>query len=85
MATASYLLCFVTAVVCAVLLFRAYQRQRTSLLFWAACCFCGFSAANALVVLDLLVIPDRDLYPLRLAVGLVSVLLLLFGMVWEAD
>jgi hypothetical protein len=85
MAAFSYALCLSTALACAGLLFRAYRRQPASLLFWAACCFCGLSLANALVVLDLLVVPDRDLYPLRLAVSLASISLLVFGMVWDAD
>jgi uncharacterized membrane protein len=85
MATASYLLCVTTALVCAVLLMRAYRRHRTSLLYWAACCFAGLSLTNALVIVDLLVVRDLDLHPLRLIVGVASVLLLLFGMVWEAE
>ncbi|HXG89804.1 MAG TPA: DUF5985 family protein [Vicinamibacterales bacterium] len=84
MAGFAYSLCLVTAVMCAVLLTRAYLHSRFSLLFWSALCFWGLSVTNALAVVDRFVATDVNLYPLRLAAGLVSVLVLLFGMVWES-
>ena len=84
MAAASYVLCFVTAVACALLLSRAYRHTQSRLLFWSALCFWGLSVTNALVFVDLVLVPDRDLYGARLATGFVSVALLLYGMVWEA-
>lgn len=83
MAAISYSLCVLTALACAVLLSRAYRSGRSSLLFWSALCFWGLTVTNALAFVDILVFPDRDLYPVRLATGLASVSVLLFGMIWE--
>jgi hypothetical protein len=52
-------------------------------LFWSSLCFAGLSVNNALLVADKLLLPNTDLTLLRLVAGLVSVLLLLFGLVWE--
>jgi hypothetical protein len=85
MAGFTYLLCFLTALACAMLLTRGYRASGTRLLFWSALCFWGLSLTNALAVVDLLVVPDRDLYGLRLAAGLSSVSVLVFGMIWESN
>jgi hypothetical protein len=81
----AYGLCLVTALACAVLLTRAYRNSRFRLLFWSAVCFWGLTVTNALTVADLFVVPERNLYGFRLAAGLISVIVLLYGMVWEAD
>ena len=81
----AYGLCLVTALACAVLLTRAYRSSRFRLLFWSAVCFWGLTATNALTVADLFFVLDRDLYGFRLGAGLLSILVLLYGMVWEAD
>ena len=80
-----YFLCAVTACCCAWLLFRAYVRSRARMLLWSALCFSGLAANNVLLVLDRLVLTTADLSTWRLAVALVSVLLLLTGLVLEAD
>jgi hypothetical protein len=82
-AAISYSLCVLTALACAVLLSRAYRTGRSSLLFWSALCFWGLTVTNALAFVDILVFRERDLYPMRLVTGLVSVSVLLFGMIWE--
>ena len=83
MAAVAYSLCVLTALACAALLSRAYRSGRWSLLFWSAMCFWGLTLTNALAFVDILVFPEHDLYPIRLATGLLSVSVLLFGMVWE--
>jgi hypothetical protein len=85
MAGFTYLLCFLTALACAILLTRGYRTSGTRLLFWSALCFWGLSLTNALAVVDLLVVPDRDLYGMRLAAGLLSVSVLVYGMIWESN
>jgi hypothetical protein len=82
-AAASYGLCVLTALACAVLLSRAYRSGRSHLLLWSALCFWGLTLTNVLAFIDVLVLPDRDLYAPRLATALLSVGVLLFGMVWE--
>jgi hypothetical protein len=70
---------------CAVLLLRAYASVRKRLLLWAGLCFAGLSASNGLVVADLFIVPDVDLYRWRLLVAAVAMLLLVYGLVFESD
>jgi len=85
MAAVIYTLCALTALLCAVLLLQAYRRSHYSLLLWSGLCFVGLTANNALVVIDRLFIPDTDLSTWRLAVGLLAMLVLLYGLIWEVD
>ena len=60
-----YVLCALTAALCAVLLFQAWSRTRLPLLFWSGLCFAGLTASNVLLVVDLLVVPGVDLFVWR--------------------
>ena len=84
MAALVYVLCLLTACACAFLLTRAGRASGIRLLFWSALCFWGLSLANLLAVVDVFVVPQRDLYWVRLVTGLSSVGVLLFGMIWES-
>jgi hypothetical protein len=84
MAEAVYILCAATSVACALLLLRGYRATRTRLLFWSSLCFAGLSINNLLLLVDRLVVPDVDLYLWRNLVGLVSMMILLFGLVRES-
>jgi hypothetical protein len=86
MGTSVYFLGFLTTLLCAVLLARGYARSRMKLLLWSALCFFGLMISNALVVIDLVIFPTSvDLHLLRLATATVSMLLLLFGLIWESE
>ncbi len=74
-----------TVGLCALLLLRAYARVRQRLLLWSGMCFAGLTLANALVVLDLAVVPEFSMYAWRLAVAAGSLLLLLYGLIFESD
>lgn len=78
-----YILCALTSLFCAVLLWRSYRRSRTRLLMWSTLCFFGLALNNALLVLDLMVVPDVDLALVRGGVALISMLMLLIGLTWE--
>jgi hypothetical protein len=80
-----YGLCALTCLLCAVLLLRAYLRSRARMLFWSGLCFVGLTASNVLLVIDRIVLPLADLSTARLAVALVAVLLLVYGLVMEGD
>jgi hypothetical protein len=84
---ASFVYIFVTIVtlLCCFLLLRAYLRVRLRLLLWSAVCFAGLTIANGLVFVDLVMIPDVSLYPLRLATAALAMLVLLYGLIWESD
>ena len=84
MASAVYLLCALTSLACAVLLLRGYRRQRAELLLWAGLCFSCFAIGNALLVVDLVIVPERDLSMLRSGPVLVGLALLLYGLIWES-
>lgn len=81
----AYILCALVSLLCAVLLLRGYFRGRHRLLLWSGICFAGLTVANSLVFLDLVILPQTDLYPLRLVVTAASVLTLLFGLLWEGE
>ena len=85
MSAVIYSLCALTALLCAILLLRAYARTRTRMLFWSGLCFAGLTASNILLVLERVVLPLVDLSTARLGVGLVAVLLLIYGLVMEED
>ena len=85
MSAVIYSLCALTALLCAILLLRAYARTRTRLLFWSGLCFVGLTASNIVLVLDRVVLPLVDLSTARLGVGLVALLLLIYGLVMEED
>lgn len=84
MAEAVYCLCALTSAVCAGLLIRGYARRRTRLLLWCALCFVGLTLNNLLLVTDLVLVPDVDLSLVRQVSALASVLVLLYGLVWDA-
>jgi hypothetical protein len=80
-----YGLCALTSGACAWLLLRRYAQARHRLLFWSGLCFVGLTINNVLLVLDRVVLPMGDLSLWRLLSGLVALLLLLFGLIWERD
>ncbi|MGC2422409.1 MAG: DUF5985 family protein [Candidatus Acidiferrales bacterium] len=84
-AHAVYLLGAFTSLLCAVLLLRGYARGRKRLLLWSGLCFAGLAVADALVFVDLVLLPQIDLFLLRLGVTAASVALLLYGLIWESQ
>lgn len=81
MAEAVYILCALTSLTCAVLLVRQYQAARVPLLFWSSLCFLLFTAANVLLFVDLVVIPEVRLAKWRTVITLSASLCLLFGLI----
>jgi hypothetical protein len=76
-------LTFLTTILCAGLLLRAYQNVRKRLLLWSGLCFVGLAVANALRIADLHFFLALDLYTYRLLATAVSMVLLLWGLIWE--
>jgi hypothetical protein len=85
MAETVYLLCAATSSLCAVLLLRGYWRTQTRLLFWSGLCFLGLALNNAVLVVDLIVVPDVDLSTWRTVPAVIGLSLLLYGLVWESE
>jgi len=84
MAEAVYLLCALTSLGCAALLLKGYLESRTPLLFWSCLCFGGLALNNALLFLDLVLVPSVDLRLVRSGSALVSLVLLLYALVTES-
>jgi Family of unknown function (DUF5985) len=75
----------ITVALCAFLLLRAYARVRQRLLLWSGLCFAGLTVSNVILIIDLSIVPDVSLYSWRLGMAAFSMLLLLYGLVFESD
>jgi hypothetical protein len=84
MATAVYLLCMLTSAFCAGLLLREYRRAPARLLLWSSASFIAWAVNNALVFVDLVILPTSDLSLIRAVVAVVAIGLLLYGLIWDA-
>jgi hypothetical protein len=80
-----YLLCALTAAVCAALLLQSYARSRYRLLLWSGLCFGGLTLNNLLLVLDKIVFPNVDMSLWRSGVALLAMCILLYGLVWDSE
>ena len=86
MASLVYLLGTFVSLLCAVLLLRGYGKVRMKLLLWSGLCFFGLTISNALLCIDLLLLPTSvDLYMARLATAAGAMLLLVYGLVFESE
>jgi cytochrome bd-type quinol oxidase subunit 2 len=83
MAEALYLVCVVMSITCALMLLRGYRQTRMKLLFWSCLCFVGLSLNNVLLFVDLIIVPSVDLSVWRASTTFVSIVLLLYGFVFE--
>jgi hypothetical protein len=79
-----YVLCATTCLLCAVMLLRGYMQTRVRLLFWSGLCFLGLMLDNLMLYVDIVVVPDVDLAVWRKLPGLLAIVLLIFGLVWES-
>lgn len=83
---AVYALCFLTSLICAILLGRSYFKTRARLLFWSTLCFTFLALNNFLVVIDLVVLPTQvDLRLPRYAAAISGILTLLYGFIVDQE
>jgi hypothetical protein len=85
MAAAIYSLCALVALVCTILLARAYRASRYRLLFWGALCFAGLTLNNVLLFIDKIVFDMVDLSLPRVVVALAAMLVLIYGLIWDTQ
>ena len=85
MAITIYILCLLTSLACAWLLFASYRRTGYRLLFWAGSCFAVMTVNNLLLLLDKIVFPDIDFLAARLVSALLATALLLYGLIYEKE
>jgi hypothetical protein len=83
MEQAVYVLCALTSLTCAVLLFRAYRRTKVRLLLWSTLCFVGLVLSNLMLIVDLIVFPRIDLSIPRVLPTLLGLLVLIYGFIQE--
>lgn len=81
----AYICCALTSALASFLLLRSYANTRTRLLLWSGLCFLFLALENAMIFVDLVLTgPQIDLRLVRLGLGLLGFLFLLFGLIWEA-
>lgn len=91
MAETVYILCALTSVACAALLWRGYRRTKARLLLWSSLCFVGLGANNVLLLADKVVFPDVEyvfgvhFMVWRTTAALAGLALLVVGLVWEVE
>jgi hypothetical protein len=85
MAVIVYALCAITSLACALLLLRGYRQSGVRLLLWSGLCFCGLALNNLLLLVDTQVVPEIDLSTVRTLPAVVGLMLLLYGLIWEAE
>jgi len=79
-----YLLCAATSLLTAWLLLRQYRARRTRLLLWSAIAFAGLAVNNVLVYVDYSLWTAADLSLPRTLAGALAMLVLVYGLIWEA-
>lgn len=82
MAEVGYAIGVLTSILCAVLLIRAYRKERTPLLLWCSLCFAGLAVNNVLLFTDLFVVPEVNLQIWRSVTALIALSLMLIGLIW---
>lgn len=86
MAAVIYGLCAVMAVICSLLLLRAYAKSGYRMLLWGGLCFVGLTANNVLLIIDKILLPTEiDLTIWRHSVSLLSMLVLLYGLIFDSE
>ncbi|HWD93759.1 MAG TPA: DUF5985 family protein [Verrucomicrobiae bacterium] len=81
MAQLVYVLCGLTSILCAGLLYRQFHFNRTPLLFWSTGGFVCLAVTNVLLFMDLVVFPKTDLSLARNLVMLAGMLMLIHGLI----
>lgn len=80
-----FLLCALTAMLCAWLLLKAYRRNRYKLLLWGGLCFAGLTLNNTMLLVDRFVVPYADLSMWRSLLALASLIIFLYGLIWDSE
>lgn len=77
-----YGLCAITALICTLLMIRAYLISGYRLLLWSSWCFAGLTLNNIVLMFDKIVF-GNELLTLRLAIALAALLPLVYGLIFE--
>ena len=91
MAALVYILCALTSLACAVMLWRGFAQSRARFLMWSSLCFAGLAVNNILLFADKVVLPETDSvlgvsFPIwRSAAALIGLARLIYGLIWDAE
>ena len=77
-----YGLCATTALICTLLMIRAYLISGYRLLLWSSWCFAGLTLNNIILMFDKMAFAN-DLLTLRLIIGLIALMPLIYGLIFE--
>ena len=83
-----FLLCALTSIACGVLLYVGYRRTGARFLLWSSFCFLGLMINNVMLFLDKdkLLFANIDLsQTLRGLPALAGLMLLMYGLIWDAE
>lgn len=84
MAGIVYILCALTSLLCAILLYKAYSRSKFRLLFWSSLGFAGFTANNILLFVDIILFPEVNyIINFRSLPGLLGMIVMIYGLIME--
>lgn len=83
MAAIVYLLCTLSSILCTYLVFRTYRASGARFLLSCTIGFSGLAVANAILFIDLLLVPGVDMLVYRQLTTFISLLALVWGFVWE--
>jgi hypothetical protein len=64
---------------------QASHRDDARFLLWSGLCFAFLAANNVVLYLDLAVFPEADLRLVRHGTALAGLVLLVWGLVWDAE
>jgi hypothetical protein len=54
------------------------------MLFWSSLCFFGLAVDNVLLYVDVVIIPEIDIAIWRRIPGLLALMALIYGLVWDS-
>ncbi len=80
-----YVLCGLTSLLVALLLWQNFRKTGFRLLFWSSICFLALTVNNVMLFLDVVVYPSADLAVLRTLPAVLGFGALLYGFIWEAS
>ena len=80
-----YMLCFLTCFAAMLLLLQSFRRNGSRLLLWSVLAFIALAINNLILFVDIVLLPDISLLPLRELTAFAGVAILLYGFIWEVD
>jgi len=78
-----YLMCALTSILCAILLYLHYKKNRTRLLLWSGICFLCLALNNIMLFIDLVLASQIDLSVARTLPAVIGFGVLVWGFIWD--